>query len=73
MRKALAIGADKAVRIDMCPNDSYSTAFEISKYLNQNPADIIITGKESSDYNGGAVGGMSLNYFLCRLLALVMD
>tara|TARA_B100001287_G_scaffold169859_1_gene142886 strand:- start:2611 stop:3357 length:747 start_codon:yes stop_codon:yes gene_type:complete len=65
MRKALAIGADKAVRINMCPNDSYSTAFEISKYLNQNPADIIITGKESSDYNGGAVGGM-----LAELLSL---
>ena len=65
MRKALAIGADKAVRINTCPNDSYSTAFEISKYLNQNPADIIITGKESSDYNGGAVGGM-----LAELLSL---
>ena len=55
----------------MCPNDSYSTAFEISKYLNQNPADIIITGKESSDYNGGGVGGMLA--VPLPLLALVMD
>jgi len=58
MRKALAIGADEAVRINMNPEDSYSTAIEIANYLNNNPADLIITGRESIDYNGGAVGGM---------------
>mgnify|MGYP001204692567 FL=1 len=58
MRKALAIGADEAVRIDINPQDSYSTANEIANYLNQNPADLIITGRESIDYNGGAVGGI---------------
>lgn len=58
IRKALAIGADEAVRINLEPQDSYSTATLIANYLNQKPAEIIITGKESSDYNGGAVGGM---------------
>ena len=58
IRKALAIGADEGIRINMNPKDSYSTAKEISKYLLQNPADLIITGRESIDYNGGAVGGM---------------
>ena len=58
IRKALAIGADKAVRINMTAKDSYSTAAEIANYLNNNPTDLIITGKESIDYNGGAVGGM---------------
>ncbi|OUV70031.1 MAG: electron transfer flavoprotein subunit alpha [Flavobacteriales bacterium TMED123] len=58
MRKALAIGADQAVRINRNPKDSYSTATEIAKYLSENPADLIITGRESIDYNGGAVGGM---------------
>ena len=58
MRKALAIGADEAIRINTSPKDSYSTAAEIANYLNSNPVDLIITGKESSDYNGGAVGGM---------------
>ena len=58
MRKALAIGADEAVRININPKDSYSTANEIASYLNQNPADLIITGRESIDYNGGAVGGI---------------
>ena len=58
MRKALAIGADTAIRINTNPKDSYSTASEIANYLNQNPMDLIISGEESIDYNGGAVGGM---------------
>jgi len=58
IRKALAIGADEAVRININAKDSYSTATAIADYLNSNPADLIITGRESIDYNGGAVGGM---------------
>ena len=58
MRKALAIGADKAVRINMQPMDSFSTANEIANYIKENNYDIIIAGKESSDYNGGAVPGI---------------
>ena len=58
IRKALAIGADEAFRINTIAEDSFSTAIEIANYLKNNPADLIITGKESSDYNGGAVGGM---------------
>lgn len=58
MRKSLAIGADKAIRININPKDSFSTATEIANYLNENSADLIITGRESIDYNGGAVGGM---------------
>ncbi len=58
MRKALAIGADSAVRINTNPADSYSTATEIANYLKENPVDLIIAGKESIDYNGGAVPGM---------------
>ena len=58
IRKALAIGADEAVRINMTAKDSYSTASEIANYLKNNPSDLIITGRESIDYNGGAVGGM---------------
>tara|TARA_B100001250_G_scaffold408890_1_gene432137 strand:- start:1500 stop:2246 length:747 start_codon:yes stop_codon:yes gene_type:complete len=58
MRKALAIGADEAVRINTNAKDSYSTATEIANYLKSSPADLIITGRESIDYNGGAVGGI---------------
>ena len=58
IRKALAIGADDAIRINMNPTDSYETANEIANYLKNNPADLIITGRESIDYNGGIVGGI---------------
>lgn len=58
MRKALAIGADEAVRVDMNATDSFSTATEISNYIKQNTFDLIIAGRESIDYNGGAVAGM---------------
>ena len=58
LRKALAIGADKAVRINHDPKDSYSTAVEIASYIKNNSFDLIITGRESIDYNGCAVPGM---------------
>ena len=58
LRKALAMGADKAIRINKDPNDSYSTAIEIANFLKKNPADLIIAGRESIDYNGGAVPAM---------------
>ena len=58
IRKALAIGADEAIRVNMSPKDSYSTAVEISNYISENQFDLIICGKESSDYNGGVVGGI---------------
>ena len=58
MRKALAIGADKAIRINKKAIDSYSTATEIANYLKDKPVDIIIAGRESIDYNGGAVPGI---------------
>jgi len=58
IRKTLAIGADSAIRINKTATDSYTTALEIANYLKQNPADLIIAGKESLDYNGGAVPAM---------------
>tara|TARA_B100001287_G_scaffold88279_1_gene73945 strand:+ start:8909 stop:9655 length:747 start_codon:yes stop_codon:yes gene_type:complete len=58
IRKTLAIGADEAIRVNMVPEDSYSVAFEISEYIKENSFNIIITGRESTDYNGGAVPGM---------------
>ena len=58
IRKALAIGADNGLRINTITNDSYSTALEIANYLKKNPFDLIICGRESIDYNGGAVPGM---------------
>ena len=55
IRKALAIGADKAVRINTNPKDSFETASLISEYIKDIEYDIIIAGRESIDYNGSAV------------------
>ena len=58
LRKALAIGADKAIRINHDPKDGYSVAKYISNYISKNSYDLIIAGRESIDYNGGMVPGM---------------
>ncbi|MGI9526952.1 MAG: electron transfer flavoprotein subunit beta/FixA family protein [Weeksellaceae bacterium] len=58
MRKALAIGANDAIRVDVDPQDSYSTAKEIAKIISENQYDLVLTGRESIDYNGNAVPGL---------------
>ncbi|MEZ4720534.1 MAG: electron transfer flavoprotein subunit beta/FixA family protein [Flavobacteriales bacterium] len=58
MRKALAIGADDAVRVDVLANDAYQVAAEIANYASSNSFDMILCGKETIDYNGSNVGGM---------------
>lgn len=56
LRKALAIGADDAIRVDAVATDSFFTATELAAIAKD--FDLIITGRESIDYNGGAVPGM---------------
>ena len=58
IRKALAIGADDAIRIDAEPSDAYMVASELANAIKGNMYDIIMCGIESSDYNGSTVGGM---------------
>ena len=58
IRKALAIGADDAIRVNAEPTDAYYVAFQIAEAIKNDGYDMIITGIESSDYNGSAVGGM---------------
>lgn len=58
IRKALAIGADDAVRIDAEPTDAYYTAMQISSYAKAHGFDLVLTGKETINYNGSQVGGM---------------
>jgi electron transfer flavoprotein beta subunit len=58
IRKALAMGADDAIRINTEPVDAYSTAGQIASHIQQKNFDIIICGIESSDHNGSSVGGM---------------
>ena len=58
IRKALAIGADKGIRINAEPKDSYSIAVQIAEVLKKESYDIILCGIDSSDYNDCSVGGM---------------
>lgn len=58
LRKAFAIGATDGVRIDAPATDSHFVAKQIADYAKDKGYDIIFTGKESIDYNGGMVPGM---------------
>jgi len=58
IRKALAIGADDAIRVDAEPADAYGVAYQIAEAVKDKGYDMIVTGIESADYNGAAVGGM---------------
>lgn len=58
LRKALAIGADDAIRIDAEPTDAFFVAKQIAEVVKENAYDLVIMGRESIDYNGGQVPGM---------------
>jgi electron transfer flavoprotein beta subunit len=58
IRKALAMGGDDAVRINSAPRDAYFVAYQIAKYAKDKEYDIILTGRESIDYNGSQVAAM---------------
>lgn len=58
IRKALAIGADNAVRINASPSDAWFVANQIAAYAKNNSFDLILTGRESIDYNGNQVAAM---------------
>ncbi|MFM8317856.1 MAG: electron transfer flavoprotein subunit beta/FixA family protein [Bacteroidota bacterium] len=62
LRKALAIGADQAVRIDTAPMDARQVAGEIAHFVRSASFDLVLAGRESIDYNGGLVGGMLAEY-----------
>ena len=65
IRKALAIGADDAIRIDSSPQSADYVARQIASHANGENYDIIFLGKETIDYNGSEVGGMVAA--LCKL------
>ena len=50
--------ADDAVRIDAPATDAYFTAMQIAEYAKGKGFDLILTGKETIDYNGSQVAGM---------------
>jgi electron transfer flavoprotein beta subunit len=58
IRKALAIGADEAIRIDADATDTYYTAAQIAAHAKGAGYDLIMAGKETINYNGSSMGGM---------------
>jgi electron transfer flavoprotein beta subunit len=55
LRKALAIGADDAVRVNAEPVDSFFIASQIAEQAKSVGYDLILMGRESIDYNSGVV------------------
>ncbi|NKI25635.1 electron transfer flavoprotein subunit beta/FixA family protein [Arenibacter sp. 6A1] len=58
IRKALAIGADEAIRVNAEPTDGFFVAQQLAAVVKAGDYDLIIAGRESIDYNGGMVPGI---------------
>lgn len=70
IRKALAIGADDAVRVDAQPTESYAVAAQVAAYAKDKAYDLILTGKETIDHNGSQVGPMLAELLDLPLISL---
>ncbi|WP_299535164.1 electron transfer flavoprotein subunit beta/FixA family protein [Ulvibacterium sp.] len=58
LRKALAIGADEAIRINATPTDGLFVAQQLAEVVKDGQYNLVIAGRESIDYNGGMVPGI---------------
>ncbi len=58
IRKALALGGDEAIRVNADSQDSFYIASQIASVAKSGNYDLILTGKETIDYNGSSIGGM---------------
>lgn len=68
LRKALAIGADEAIRINANPTDGMFVAKQLAEVVKEGGYDLIIAGTESIDYNGGMVPGMMAALLSCNFV-----
>jgi len=58
IRKALALGGDEAIRVNTDSHDSFYIASQLAEVAKQGGYDLVLTGKETIDYNGSSIGGM---------------
>ncbi len=58
LRKALAIGADEAIRVNTEATDGFYVAKQLANVVKEGGYDLVLGGRESIDYNGGMVPGM---------------
>ena len=77
LRKCLAIGADRAIRVNMNPLDGFSVAKQLVEICEKEKFNLIIAGRESIDYNGGMVPGIIaelMNYnYVANCISLEID
>jgi electron transfer flavoprotein beta subunit len=60
LTKCMAMGADRAVRIDPgdCSMDGSAVSRSLAEFIKQNEYDLVLTGVQSEDMNDGVVGIM---------------
>ncbi|NBY25658.1 MAG: electron transfer flavoprotein beta subunit/FixA family protein [Chitinophagaceae bacterium] len=58
IRKALALGGDEAFRINAVATDGQFVAEQIAAVAKNGNYDLLLTGKETIDHNGSAMGGI---------------
>ncbi len=68
LRKALAIGANEAIRVNANPTDGFYVAQQLAEVVKNGGYDLVIAGKESLDYNGGMVPGMMAALLGCNFI-----
>ncbi|MGV8813956.1 MAG: electron transfer flavoprotein subunit beta/FixA family protein [Gelidibacter sp.] len=77
LRKALAIGADSAIRVNTAATDGFAVAKQLANVVKAGGYDLIIAGRESIDYNGGMVPGMLAELiganFITNCISLEVD
>ena len=73
IRKALAIGADDAIRINAESSDAFYVAAQLAEIIKNEQFDIILCGIESSDFNGSLVGGMIAEFLEIPSVSAVSD
>jgi electron transfer flavoprotein beta subunit len=71
IRKALAIGADDAIRVNAVSTDAWFVAAQIAEVVKKEQFDVIMCGIESSDYNGSVVGGMISEFLVIPSVSAV--
>lgn len=73
LRKALATGADRALRVNVEPADAWAVAINLAELIKKEPFDVIMCGVESSDHNGAVVGGLLAGILDLNIISAVSN
>lgn len=73
IRKALAIGADEAVRVNKEAADAFDVAHQIANYAKDKEFDIILTGKETISFNSSETGAMLAELLDIPFISFAID